>query len=244
MDIQAELNRLADHYQLDYFGIADLNSARALVNGMSKNLLRDFRFAISLGVTLPHRIVDGLLDSGRDFARISYDIHAYQVVNDRLNQLAQVFHSFLQRKGYPSYPVPATQRYFDETISSIFSHKLAAHLSGLGWIGKSCLLVTEGDGPRVRWVSVLTDAPLKATGRARKPECGDCRECVDICPAQAFTNRLFHPDEPREMRYHAHRCRDYFDSLKKQSQIPVCGLCLAVCPHGRNRKQGPVTARE
>jgi epoxyqueuosine reductase len=233
MNIQNKLEQLAGSLYLDYFGVGDLSAARSYVDDMSEGLLRDYPFVLSLGITLPHRIVDDLEKSGSDFAKISYHTHAYALINDRLNRSASVFHSFLQKYGYPSYPIPAFQRYSDEKISSLFSHKLGAHLSGLGWIGKSCLLVTEKDGPRVRWISVLTTAPLKATGSAREPECGECRECVDACPANAFSCRDFDPREPREKRYDAGKCRDYFDNLKKESKIHVCGLCLAVCPYGK-----------
>ncbi|MCK9565162.1 MAG: hypothetical protein M0Q43_03825 [Methanothrix sp.] len=71
---------------------------------------------------------------------------------------------------------------FDERVAVVFSHKLAAHMAGLGWIGKSCLLITPEAGPRVRWASVLTDAPMKATGYAMAERCGECRKCVDVCP--------------------------------------------------------------
>lgn len=228
---------MANHLELDYFGVADLTMGRSFINEMSDNLLKDYQFALSIGIALPHRIVNDLEKIGSDFAKISYHTHAYSLVNDRLNGVASVFHSFLQKRGYPSYPIAASQRYSDARISSLFSHKLAAHLAGMGWIGKSCLLVTEKDGPRVRWISVLTDAPLEPTnGSIRKPKCADCRKCVDICPANAFTDRIFDPEEPRHLRYDAAKCQAHFESLKKESKIHVCGLCLAVCPYGKIRK--------
>ena len=235
MGIQDELKQFADKFELDYFGIADLAIARPYIAEASENLLKDYKYAISMGITLPHHIVDALGEIGSDFTKISYHTHAYSLINDRLNQLASVFHSFLQKRGYPSYPIPASQRYSDEKISSLFSHKLAAHLAGLGWIGKSCLLVTEKHGPRVRWVSILTNAPLEPTGTTMESRCEECRECVDICPVNAFTNRSFDAREPRSLRYKAEKCRDYFDNLEKESKIKVCGLCLYVCPYGKNQ---------
>jgi hypothetical protein len=67
------------------------------------------------------------------------------------------------------------------SLKDVRAHKLAAHLAGLGWIGKSCLLLTEQFGPRVRFVSVLTDAPLEAGSPLDKP-CGKCQVCIDACP--------------------------------------------------------------
>jgi epoxyqueuosine reductase len=90
----------------------------------------------------------------------------------------------------------------------LFSHKLVAHLAGLGWIGKSCLLVTLEVGPRVRWASVLTDAPLMA-GEPLEERCGECRGCVEVCPVGAFSGRSFFSDEPRAARLDVFKCRYY-----------------------------------
>jgi epoxyqueuosine reductase QueG len=96
------------------------------------------------------------------------------------------------------------------------------------------LLVTPQAGPRVRWATVLTDAPLPACQALVENGCGDCQACVEICPVQAFTGRPFHPAEPRELRFDAHRCAKYFDELKAGGADPaVCGMCLYVCPYGK-----------
>jgi epoxyqueuosine reductase QueG len=118
-------------------------------------------------------------------------------------------------------------------VAAIFSHKLAAHMAGLGWIGKSCLLITPEAGPRVRWATVLTDAPLPATGSAMAERCGECQKCVEICPQAAFTGRPFREDEPREARYDARKCELYLKDLEEKTGYGVCGMCLFVCPHGR-----------
>jgi epoxyqueuosine reductase len=149
--------------------------------------------------------------------------------------------SMLQRAGYMAFPVPASKRADDERICSIFSHKLAAHLAGLGWIGKSCLLITPKAGPRVRWATVLTDAPLEPTGKEMEERCEDCQECVSVCPVGAFTGRPFREDEPREARYDARKCEQYHATLEKKMGIGVCGMCLYVCPFGRRKtiRSGP-----
>ena len=53
----------------------------------------------------------------------------------------------------------------DRLASGTFAHKTAATQAGLGWIGKTALLVSPAFGPRVRLATVFTDMPL-ATGRA------------------------------------------------------------------------------
>ena len=79
-----------------------------------------------------------------------------RLIDDTTLQLAL----FLERQGYRAYPVPASQS-DPETggYRAVFSHKTAAVLSGMGWIGKSALFIHSRYGPAVRW-DVLTDAPL------------------------------------------------------------------------------------
>ena len=62
-------------------------------------------------------------------------------------------------------PLPAAERIDNERVCATMPHKAVAYLSGFGWIGKNCLLITPDNGPRVRWTTVLTDAPLTETIR-------------------------------------------------------------------------------
>jgi epoxyqueuosine reductase QueG len=165
---------------------------------------------------------------------MTYQSHAYDVVNQRLDQIISRLASMLQRKGHKALPVAASQTVDEERLCGIFSHKMAAHLAGMGWIGKNCLLVTPEVGPRVRWATVLTNAPLVATGKPMDERCSGCRECVEICPVGAFTGQPFHPKEPREARFDAHKCDAYFDELRETTGLHTCGLCLYACPFGRD----------
>jgi epoxyqueuosine reductase QueG len=113
-----------------------------------------------------------------------------------------------------------------------FSHKKAAHLSGLGWIGKSCLLITPEAGPRIRFASIQTDAPLEPTGTALEDRCGSCTKCVDICPVKAFTGRAYVAGEPREYRYDVFKCDRYISKLREKNEWAVCGMCVYICPFG------------
>jgi epoxyqueuosine reductase QueG len=168
---------------------------------------------------------------------VQYRHHCYDVINLRLDQITSRLSSLLQDEGNQAFPVPASKSIDDERLCGIFSHKMAAHLAGLGWIGKNCLLVTPEHGPRVRWATVLTDAPLEITGEPMQERCGTCDECVEICPVNAFTGKAFRADEPREARYDAHKCDNYFTRMWEKETLAVCGMCLYVCPQGRNGKK-------
>ena len=163
---------------------------------------------------------------------MAYRGHGYDVLNTRLDQITARLYSALQREGSRAFPIRASQMVDRERLLGRFSHKLAAHLAGLGWIGKSCLLVTPQVGPRVRWATVLTDAPLEA-GQPMAERCGSCSACVDACPARAFTGRAFREDEPREMRFDAHACHAYQRQDEERRGTILCGMCVYACPHGR-----------
>jgi len=145
-----------------YFGIADLSCALESVEEQGGQMMAQFPHAISIGVAMPFAIVDQLPRHEEKAVALAYRSHSYDIINFRLDQIASRLASTLQRAGYRAFPVRASQVVDEERLYGLFSHKLAAHLAGLGWIGKSCLLVTPEVGPRVRWASILTDAPLAA----------------------------------------------------------------------------------
>lgn len=220
----------------DFVGVADLSLAHDAILAQGGPVIAAYPRAISVGIGLLHTIVDQLPNRADRAVAFSYQYHSYDLINQRLDLLISQVSRFLQREGYRALPVPASKRADDERICAAFSHKIAAHLAGLGWIGKSCLLVTPEIGPRVRWATVLTDAPLRVTGEPTAANCGDCNQCVEICPVQAFTGEPFRASEPREKRYDAGKCDSYFAEMKeKDSELAVCGLCLYVCPHGKRQ---------
>lgn len=233
MGLNEEIRALTMHNGINYFGVADLSLAKEAIVDQGGPEIAGFPYAISLGITLMHHIIDQLPRRAERSVAVNHRHHAYDTINQRLDITASIIAGYIQQKGYRVLPLPAAKRVNDEKICAAFSHKMGAYLAGLGWIGKSCLLVTPDYGPRARWISVLTDAPLNPTGSPMEEKCGSCTECVDICPVNAFTNRNFSPDEPREMRYNARKCEQYFDSMADDVIPAVCGMCMFACPYGR-----------
>jgi epoxyqueuosine reductase QueG len=219
---------------VSFFGVADLAIAQEAMVAQGGPAVGGYPRALSLGIGLLHAVVDQLPHRSNRAAVLSYKHHAYDLVNQRLDHAASRLAGELQRAGYQAFPIAASQIVDEERLVGTVSHKMAAHLAGLGWIGRSCLLVTPQAGPRVRWATILTDAPLVPTGGPMEQRCGTCQQCVEICPVSAFTGQPFRMGEPREVRYAAHRCDAYFDELRDAGRPAVCGLCLYVCPHGRS----------
>jgi epoxyqueuosine reductase len=234
MELENQLRVSAMTWGADYFGIADLSPAHDTILEQGGTEIADYPRSVSVGIALFHPIVDQLPRRQERAVAVNYRSHCYDVINARLDEIVSRMASVLQREGYRAFPIPATKRVDDDRICGIFSHKLSAHLAGLGWIGKNCLLITPDMGPRVRWATVLTDAALERTGRPVGERCADCHECVDICPVKAFTGQPFRAGEPRSARFAARKCDRYFSKMReKDAETAVCGLCLYACPYGR-----------
>ncbi len=233
MTLDKRLRQIALKEGVDYFGCADLAPAKKAISDQGGERIASYPRAISVGIAIPNDLVEQLEDRDRIGVRVSYRHHGYDVINSRLDLVTSKLASEIGRAGYRALPVPSSKRMDSDRICAEFSHKLAANLAGMGWIGKSCLLITPERGPRVRWGTVLTDAPLETAGSRIKSKCGKCSKCVDICPVNAFTGRVFDENEPRELRYDAAACERSFDKMEKEGAIPVCGMCLFICPHGR-----------
>lgn len=236
MDSGEGIQSFAESLGADYVGIADLAQARNFILQQGGPAIAQYPFGVTMGIALLDPLVEMLPDRERNGGGALYRHHAYDVVNAALDQLALRVANRLQREGYRALPVAASRRTDEARICGPFSHKLAAHLAGLGWIGRSCLLITPDHGPRVRWVTVLTDAPLMPTGSPMESRCGSCQACVTACPVQAFTGRLFDPHEPREARFDAAACDRFFKEEEQRTGSVVCGMCLWVCPYGRNSR--------
>jgi len=233
LELDDKLRAAVDLWGVDFWGVADLEPAQEFIVDQGGEMAAGYPRAVSVGIALPGPIVDQLPRRAERAVAVSYQ-HQYRTVNQRLDLVASHVTSLLQQEGFRAFPVPASERIDDERICAVFSHKLAAHLAGLGWIGKSCMLITPQVGPRARWVTVLTDAPLTVTGAPISEDCGECRDCVDVCPVGAFTGEPFREEEPREARYDAGKCDRYFREMKAARRgSDVCGLCVYVCPLGR-----------
>ncbi len=235
MSLYDQLSEIAEREMLDYFGIADLSDpqAQAFITDQNK-FAAGFPRAVSVGAVISSTLAD-LLPEADESVRGLYKYHLYTVTAARIDRASALLTRVLERAGYRALIIPAAVVSIDrERMAGVFSHKLAANRAGHGWIGKSCMLITPEHGPRVTWGTVLTDAPLAAAGAAMAPQCGNCRACVDQCPAHAYTGRMFDPAEPRSMRYDVMACRRYMESIPAAGpETRTCGLCLQACPHGR-----------
>ena len=160
----------------------------------------------------------------------------YNTTNRLLDEDAYRIANLLNQEGFRAHFFPR-DCYGDISVlvqkpEAAFSHVFAGKYAGLGTIGLNHTLLTKEYGPRIRLVSVITDAPLVPDPMQEKELCIRCGLCMRSCPTQAFT--------PRTDRIQAdmdkHRCALYHQKLKKEFRYP-CGVCVSVCPIGEDKKR-------
>lgn len=208
-------------------GFADLTPHRSWLELEYGEAWLDYPRAISVAVNFPRQVLDEVAD-GPTLTYVRY----YDVVNASLDNITIYCADWLDSRGYRAFPVPASQKVGETHLRGIFTHRAAARLAGLGWIGKSCALITPDRGPRQRFCTIMTDAPLP-TATPMEPRCGSCTKCVEICPVQALHGVNWQEGQPLSERLDVQACNDLLTSIRKTFGKSCCGRCLAVCPHGK-----------
>lgn len=224
------LKQFARRCGADLVGIADAR----LLDGIEtepQDLLTSFPRAVSIAV----RLADGVIDPIVDRPTPLYQQH-YQKVNALLDDIALRVSQRLQDAGGRALPIPASHLVNKDRWMSYISHKAVALAAGLGWQGKSLLLVSREYGPRVRLVTVLTDLPLEPDPPVPN-RCGKCSFCSDACPVQAIKNvpTKYHYAD-RDEALHFDRCATHVSTVNTKLPFidnPICGVCIKVCPWGQ-----------
>lgn len=228
-ELKAMLQDETKNQGADLFGV----TRTALLEGLPllpENLAVHYRTAISMAVKLP----TGVFESIQDCPTPIY-ANTYQAANRLLDKIAISIAKWLEDRGHLSLPVPASQILDKKNFFGAISHKAVARMAGLGWQGKSLLLVTPIYGPRVRLVTVLTAAELPVD-EPMKNRCGNCRECEKACPSGAIkgvSTQTHYPE--REDALYFDRCvaKTYAFANLPHIGAPICGICIRVCPFGR-----------
>jgi epoxyqueuosine reductase QueG len=229
-----ELEAAAQSFGASVARVADLARLQGLPT-IPDNLFDGHCRAISIAA----RVSDAVIDAIQDRPTPLYQQH-YQHVNAVLDQAALKIALLLQEQGAKALPIPASQTLDRERWRSYLSHKAVAVAAGVGWQGKSLLTIHPKFGPRIRLVTVLTNAPL-TPDPPLKNRCGSCDACSKACPAQAIKNNKTQSHFPsREDALHFERCVEHLtNNCAKLPHIGsmICGVCIKVCPWGRAKKK-------
>jgi epoxyqueuosine reductase len=188
---------------------------------------RGFPRAISFCVALNPRIIADIRTGPTEEYCGEYD-----QVNERLTAMSNETGELLRSLGHRAESRPASHDWDRQTFRAPFSHKMAATLSGLGWVGKCALLITPQFGSAARWATVLTDAPLPTGQALTESQCGECHACVDICPGKACSGIQWKQGLPREAFWDHLACLRGTEivSAGRLNHFGICGMCIAACP--------------
>lgn len=116
----------------------------------------------------------------------------------------------------------------------------AARRAGLGFIGKSNMLIIPGAGSGVLLGVLIVDVEIRPDV-AQEQRCGQCTACLQACPTQAFV---------KPWQLDARRCISYL-TIEYKGWIPLelrpligtrvfgCDVCQQVCPfnHGQQARE-------
>ncbi|MBU7014688.1 MAG: hypothetical protein HXS52_05855 [Theionarchaea archaeon] len=169
----------------------------------------------------------------RDFAGESYEAYVREKkrVTDLLLDAGEVLAAALREWGFDARVIPKGSREYMGWISL----KHLGYYAGLGFLGRSSLLMNLTHGPNLRIGAVLTDCQPQdlAAPAGVEAVCRDCKRCITACPAHA----LEVPREGELYRISKEKCHRYFCRMKgitysSENANVVCGLCRQVCPVG------------
>lgn len=163
--------------------------------------MSDAANVISIGIHIANGVCDiwGNYDEpGRSIG--PYLFYGYGLVNWELGRIAHSVAKTLENMRYKSLVFPPTwsiaqYRFVERVVEGVFladfSHRHAAVAAGLGEFGWHGLCITPKFGNRVRFNSIITNAPLTPDPMYDGPKLCQpekCeRKCVQICPTKAIS---------------------------------------------------------
>jgi epoxyqueuosine reductase QueG len=201
------LRKYIKKLDIDIYGVVDMHLLKEMETGIPielKKFLNMFPYAIVLGAQYGKL---GRKTSGGRTALF-------------LEEAAFSIMEYLENKGYRQLIIHTEDEFDPINRLGFMSLKILAKTAGLGWQGRSLLIISPVYGPLHRLIAILTDLPLQ-TNQVIKNECGDCRKCIEACPQNALTFVAFE-DHPS--------CREDVLDIKTCLGDNGCLVCILSCP--------------
>ncbi|MDO5851228.1 MAG: hypothetical protein Q4Q23_01925 [Methanobacteriaceae archaeon] len=216
---EKELNKFLDDI-VDIHGVTSLNIPE-LIEEYGEDICY-YPYAISVGILMDEKIVDHIPQTRKNKKYASDYVDEYFGSIDIINEKSEKICEFIKNNGYDATYIRLSGKCRTLNLKKKYAQKTTANLAGLGWIGKSDLMITPKFGPRLTWATILTDMPLKIKERI-KSRCGDCNICTNICPSNAI-----------EGKYNSKTCLEFINNeINRLGFKMICGMCLYSCPYGR-----------
>lgn len=150
--------------------------------------------AKSVVVCAIHHLDEAIELGGEEHPQIIGPYSIQYVMNLKLDYIAFRVARYLDDLGYEAVPIAASNiwRYrpfgdMTATFAPDMSHIYAATCAGLGQLGWHGLTMSPEYGPRNRFISIITNAPLCSTPLYDERKlCDMCGECIKHCPTDAY----------------------------------------------------------
>ena len=223
INLTKELKNILLKEGADLVGVGNLSE-------LPKSVRYNLPIGIAVAIKYPKAVIQGISELPTQEYR-----NWYGLLNEQLDNLITIGATFLQKKGYQAIAKTRKQvGYYGEDCITELPHKTIATRTGIGWIGKSALLITKQYGSMVRISSILTDAPLIASKSINQSLCGSCTICQSACPAKAIYGMLWNTSVKREQLFDYQKCRK-MAQLRSEKGFgkpeDLCGKCIEVCPY-------------
>jgi epoxyqueuosine reductase len=204
----AEVKSIIRNLGIDLAGFVNLNELNGIPLGLNINrsqFFQQFPYAIVLGAQYAKL---GKKASGDETA-VYLEKIAYEITD------------YLEKRHYKHLIIHPDDEFDYEKRMGLISLKVLAKQAGIGWQGRSLLIVSPEYGPVHRLIAVLTNMKLN-TDKPIKNLCGDCTDCIDKCPENSLVLRRFedHPDSREEVL-----------DLKTCLGDNGCLICIIKCPY-------------
>jgi len=197
------------------------------------SLMRGARSVIVLGIPVERSIL-------ATAPSVFYSEH-YKTINSMLDHAALRIAMELRIAGHEAMPLPRDGYRGIEGLrkdpSFFFSHRHAAYMAGLGTFGMNNMLLTKKNGPRIRFVSLITDAELPYASPIKDKLCTECMRCRTECPCGAVASETYPEGITKKQN-----CVEFSAPLRDAGRSP-CGRCIFVCPVG-NDATGPLPTED
>jgi len=210
-------------------GFAPFRDVYAALMPIQRRRLEEFcgdaidsmRGAISIAYAYPREVIDAIPMRGY---RESWNIYAraYHRLNRALNHTAKRIAELVDGIAVLATLEGFTGRveHVEDFYAATVSHRVAAELAGVGWRGKSGLIVNPRYASAIRLATIYTPLSFPSTGPS-EGGCAECRACLEACPLLR-AERL--GEDYREL------CRRYILALERHGlEADVCGRCVRAC---------------
>lgn len=220
--VQNAVSRL----DVNAIGIASLEEWKGTkLEEIALRLLPTARSVVVLAMEIYREILT-LVSPGRIMGAASmndlYSRHG-EYISGRLTRAAYDVAKESHTQGLKALPLPAAGCPFDARfMEAVFSFKHAGQAAGLGYIGKSSLLIMPEFGSRGLLSCCLTEAVLEPRKSKAVDKCQNCEVCIVNCPAGA----LDRPEAGASYTINKFACNSF------RSASGGCSECMRLCPTG------------